>query len=571
MIKYKEYGLCMTGLIKNNICNISMVTVCEIDYPEMQRNEDTLKSIIKFVLKDKCKRIKMYAHNLNYTGKYIIAQLTDLGLEDVTGKKEKENSFNYIYNAVTGFFRFHINYGNKTIDIIDSKRMAPISISDIAEVLEIEEEDYITLNLKSVCGIVKLLQSEGMTKGTIGGSCLEFYKETLKGFPIWWKQLFPDLTKVKSESEDFKTVDDYLRASYFGGLCYVNPDHQDKIVHNVTTIDRNAMYSSEMHSKSKNRYPYGLPRFTNNINKINALLKMEGYYCFVNLTCISCKIKEKKIPSVRPIEEGFMLTDKNGWLKEVNTDKSKRQYINGKLIKPHFVMTEKDFIRFIEDYDIEGLKIKDCYYFNTVSGIFDKYIDYFQTKKQNAKTKGERQIAKLVLNNITGKFGTRPIIEGYSFNGNTKETEYKTTQTTLHVGIGSAITSYARQNLISTIYKIGFDNFCYCDTDSVHFIGQDTKDVFINDKELGAWKIEGYWNNARFIKQKMYIEEDNGRFEVTWAGLNKDGIRDIEEGLAKGERFIDKVDAKPIKDIIRIATPEGYIFEPRSKQAKEGL
>ena len=561
MIKYKEYGLCMTGMLKNDNCKIDMASICEIATPAFYKNYTDLKSLLADIVRESEKRIKIYAHNLNYTGKYIISELTAFGLTDTTGKEDTEKSFNYIYNAVTGFFRFHIVYGKKSIDIIDSKKMAPITITDIADMLGITDNDYTALNLKCVSAIVQLLNEEGMKKGTIGGSCLEYFKEKTKAAGRYYGQLFPDLTKIKSANDHFKNVDEYIRASYHGGLCYVNPVYQNKIINNGTTIDRNAMYSSEMHSKSGNKYPYGLPMYTDNKSKIEKLLKIDNYYCFIYLSCNALKLKENRMPSIRPIEQGFMFTNKNEFVTEINASKANREYINGKLIKPYFVMTEKDFLRFIDDYEIEKLNIIDCYYFNTVSGIFDEYVDYFQNKKQNARSKGERQIAKLGLNNLTGKFGARPEVKGYSFNNGIKETEYTSTQKTLHVGIGSAITSYARQNLISTIYNIGFDKFCYCDTDSVHFIGHDTKDVFIDNKELGAWKIEREWTEARFIKQKIYIEGDKGNYDVTWAGLNKDGIKDIANDLNDGSRLIEDLGAKPIIDKIRVATPDGYYFE----------
>lgn len=559
MFKFVEYGLCFEGSLIDNVCDIEKVSMCLLESTDTIITYNSLKGVIDRIANEKAKMFKLYAHNLNYTGEYIKDQLSKIGLKDVTGKEAEENSFSYIQNMVTGFFRFYILHNGKTIEIIDSKKMAPISIKDIAEMFSIEEAgSYARYNLSCVCAMVKLLKAEGMTKGTIGKSCLEVYKETLKGFPIWWNQLFPDLTKIKSENSRFDTVDGYIRASYHGGLCYVNPIYCGKVVKDGTTIDRNSMYSSEMHSKSGNRYPYGVPKYTNNVSRIKAYINTNIYYCFIYLRCDALKLKKDRVPSVRPINDVRVYT-MGGFLDKVNWKKSDIRYIGKEMVRPHFVMTECDYKRFIEDYDIVNLEIIDAYYFNTVTGLFDKYVDYFKDKKENARTKGERKIAKLGLNNLPGKFGTRPEQLGISEGGH-----YKAEMKTLHVGIGSAITSYARQNLLNTIYKIGFDKFLYCDTDSVHFIGYDTKDIFIDNKILGAWKIENHFSEARYLKPKTYIEHTETSYEVTWGGLYEDGIHYMEKEFEDGVKDIYDENIVPTFDIIRQATKTGYRFESRT-------
>lgn len=38
---------------------------------------------------------------------------------------------------------------------------------------------------------------------------------------------------------------------------------------------------------------------------------------------------------------------------------------------------------------------------------------------------------------------------------------------------------------------------------------------------MGAWKHESTFTRARFVRQKTYIEEINGKLEITCAGLPK--------------------------------------------------
>ena len=62
-----------------------------------------------------------------------------------------------------------------------------------------------------------------------------------------------------------------------------------------------------------------------------------------------------------------------------------------------------------EQYDIEILDINYCYFFNSGLGLFDYYIDKWYNEKRKAEEEKNpimRQISKLYLNNLGGKFGT---------------------------------------------------------------------------------------------------------------------------------------------------------------------
>ena len=51
---------------------------------------------------------------------------------------------------------------------------------------------------------------------------------------------------------------------------------------------------------------------------------------------------------------------------------------------------------------------------------------------------------------------------------------------------------------------------------------EELKDViFLDDYALGAWAKESDFDRALFIRQKCYVEEENGKLNVTVAGLPK--------------------------------------------------
>ena len=168
-----------------------------------------------------------------------------------------------------------------------------------------------------------------------------------------------------------------------------------------------------MHSMSGNVYPTGKPVwFQNEIperaKEVNAKGKPKYVY-FVRFMC-QFKLKKGKLPTVQI--KGDKFYSGNEWLETSDYYYNGKYYdyykdYNGnyKKIMPILTMTDKDFKLFLDHYDVTDMKILDGCYFRAVSGIFDAYIDKWAEIKM--KSKGAmRQLAKLFLNNLYGKFGT---------------------------------------------------------------------------------------------------------------------------------------------------------------------
>lgn len=105
-----------------------------------------------------------------------------------------------------------------------------------------------------------------------------------------------------------------------------------------------------------------------------------------------------------------------------------------------------------------------------------------------------------------------------------------------YIPVGSAITSYARNFTIRTAqanyYGVDKRGFIYADTDSIHcdLKPHELKNVVVHDKNFCCWKLEAYWNEAIFIRQKTYIERvthedgqpiDTPYYNVKCAGMPK--------------------------------------------------
>ena len=67
--------------------------------------------------------------------------------------------------------------------------------------------------------------------------------------------------------------------------------------------------------------------------------------------------------------------------------------------------------------------------------------------------------------------------------------------------------------------------YIYSDTDSIHTmlpIEELKKFCYIDKVKLGYWKNEGFATRARFVRQKCYLEEIDGKIKITCAGMPTD-------------------------------------------------
>ena len=73
--------------------------------------------------------------------------------------------------------------------------------------------------------------------------------------------------------------------------------------------------------------------------------------------------------------------------------------------------------------------------------------------------------------------------------------------------------------------------YIYSDTDSIKTIlpiEEITKFCDIDDVKLGYWKNEGIASKGKWIRQKCYLEEIDGKMEITCAGMPKRCYSQVE-------------------------------------------
>lgn len=338
-------------------------------------------------------------------------------------------------------------------------------------------------------------------------------------------------------------VDCYLRQSYFGGITWKNKKLLDTLQANNIKLeglvyDVNSLYPSVMRTSL---LPYGKPLYYDGCyNNIPAKVKEEYPLYIQKIRVKMFKIKEGKMPNIQ-IRESLMF--KSTEYQENNS------YIDKKTGKVKyeecvFTFTNIQLKRFLETYDLPlGIEYVDGYAFKGSYGLFDEYIDTFMELKK-VGTGARKSTAKLMLNSLYGKFGTNPQREERflqfddgvfsTTNRNEDDILVEYLSNSVYLPMASFITAYAREVLLNATNNV-FDRFLYCDTDSIHILGYNIPtNIPIHDKNLGCWKLEGKFINAKYIGAKRYAElmvndEGEKHWDIKCCGVSSDIIKQLDD------------------------------------------
>lgn len=523
-----------------------------------------------------------YFHNLKFDGNFIVDYLLRNGYRwnRVAEGQMLNKDFKCAISDRGAWYSITIKLGGFIVEFRDSLKLLPFSVARIGKsfktkhkklnmeyegfryagcVITDEEKEYIANDVLVVKEALEIMFQRGHTKLTIGSCCLDEFKSTYDKSD--YKTFFPDLTQVEIDESIYgeKTADAYIRHSYRGGYCYLVKGKENKVFNNGWTADINSSYPSNMSSESGNYYPIGLPKFWRG----NIPEEAKSKYYFVRFRC-RFRIKEGMLPTVQI--KGSLLYLGTDYLttSDIYDYKSgtyKRYYMrHGKLHDSTvtLTMTGVDYELFLKHYDTYDLEVLDGCMFYKEIGLFDEYMYKYKTLKENSKD-AERELAKLYLNNLYGKFAANDSSSYKIPKLNDKNVlsfeiveEHK--KKPGFIAVGSAITSYARRFVIEAAqanYKgVDKDGFIYCDTDSIHCSGvpEDVKGINIHPTHFCCWKLESYWDKAIFVRQKTYIEHvthNDGEpcdpyYSIRCAGMSESAkqefiaehtMEDFKEGL----------------------------------------
>lgn len=536
----------------------------------------------------------IYFHNLKFDGNFIINAIAKSGQFELYKNEDghmkifdqsmpRNGYYTYMISDFGEWFSITISANGCYYTFRDSAKLLPFTVEEIGEAfdtkyrkLEIDykqhkhaneyitkdEEDYLKNDVLVMHEALNRMFEAGFTRSTIGSCCLDEFQKTCDFDKLGYAKIFQDFTKWESRVPGYSSVDEYIRKAYHGGWCYINPKKANKVITKGCHFDKNSMYPSMMHSVSGNVFPVGRPTFfTGDIP--SEALGANKYY-FVRFRC-RFNIKKNMLPTVQIKDDPNY--DGREWLTTSDFKGNKYEIdVTGKiqLIRPTMVMTQTDYEMFLEHYDVEKLEVLDGCYFDTYIGIFDNYIDKYYDQKKYAKNKVERTIAKLALNNLSGKMGSRATAdfkELYVDNGIHCESYHKAFKKAGTISIAAAITSYARRDCIKAA-QANYKHFLYSDTDSIALDckPEEVKGIVIDDKELNCWKCEAVFSEAVFVRQKCYMEIIDGEYNIKCAGLGKGGKKYLEKNLKTG--ILSIADFKAglvVKENLRAVSIDGGI------------
>lgn len=467
----------------------------------------------------------LYFHNLKFDFSYIIDYLLRNGWEQILKGTRKKKQFTCFSSQGNIYF---VKIGKVTI--LDSFKMLLGSLDSLGkgygckEVKQVGKIDYDKVREKGhimtdeeviylradILLLAELIEKnieidrKFTSSKTIASHC---YKEWLETTKLTKKQL-----SISYE------IDTALRPAYRGGFVYVNPLHKNKIIDNVNTIDVNSLYPYVM---LNDMLPYGQPIIYNH------MVKFRPFKRYVLDVTFTAKLKPNHVPTFQE-SKGFR--GNSEYCIETGTDFNT-------------VFCDYDYALLLTNYDIKSLKVNKVYEFNAKRGLFNVFLNKYVEQKIEATKTGNKPLrmqAKLKMNSLSGKFAQRPdsTQDLYYIDELTDVIKAKKVETDVnmkYLPISMFITAGGRRILHDAIKKVGYKNFIYCDTDSIHHINNINSNykslgITVDSSVLGAWDLEKENVQGKYLHAKCYFEDG----KPTVAGLSKDtkiNINDFKHGM----------------------------------------
>ena len=519
-----------------NDCRVWAYALCNVDDPSEFIYGNSIEEFFE-VCADYLHNYKIWFHNLKFDGIYLINYLLSNGFTWIEDRRDRaDKTFTTLisdmgqFYSIVVYFKVKGHHTNK-VEFYDSLKLFPnFSVDRIAQAFNLpiqklkidykkyrpigwelteEEVDYIRNDVEIVARALREMFNMGLTRMTLASNALKNFKQSFYGF----REKFPLLPK---------DIDADIRCSYRGGFTYANDKWTEKEIDSGIVVDVNSLYPSCMYSPYV--LPFGEPQFFEGKYEDDLI-----YPLYIQSITCSFDLKPNKVPSIQ-IRNSLSFIP-NEYVKSTNGDTIT------------LFLTKPDYELFVDQYDIYNETYNGGWKFMGAIGLFDNYIDYWTEQKIKAGKEGNaplRTISKNMLNSLYGKLGSsgkgrqkRPYLDT---DGVIRfELMPEEQRETLSVACASFITAYGRNRTIRsaqavtdyTLKKYGEDRFYYADTDSIH-AGLNDKDlealkdvINIDDYKLGYWAKEAEFTRAIYIRQKCYIEEINGKTQVTVAGLPK--------------------------------------------------
>lgn len=499
----------------------------------------------------------IYTHNLKFDGNFVLHYLLSNNFKHVKSRKLESREFSTLITSGGVFYSIKICFETKSkkkkrvIEFRDSSKKIKGSVERIAKSYKLpilkgeidykkyrpigyiaskEEYAYIRNDTEIIARVLKGQYNDDMCKMTTSSDAMYLFKKSL---PCPFKQIFPVLDI---------DIDDFIRASYRGGVVLVGEKYKNRIINeNVNVYDINSMYP---HKLAHKLMPYGKPSYYK--GKYEATKSQPLY---IQRIAVCCKLKNGFLPTV------LLNNVRWGALTYLeNTD--------GEMYE--MTLTNVDLELLFKHYEIYDIEYIDGYAFYASKSIFKKYVLPVYDKKCNT-VGAEKENEKLKLNGLYGKFAFNPKnFQKYPYMENDK-IHYQNGDMELsepiYTAVSSFVTAYSREQLFKYA-QLHYDNFVYCDTDSLHLTCE-LELEYIDSKKLGFFKFEKTYIKSKYLAQKSYygITADN-KNEIKLAGCPDNVKQQITfERFKFGETFKGKLLPKIVNGGVVLCDTEFTIKE----------
>lgn len=459
-----------------------------------------------------------YFHNAAFDGEFLISHLFRMGF--TYSDKMESKTFRTLISDTGKFYQMEICFEKKarhksvTATVKDSLKKLPMSVDAVAKafrlpisklsidykekrtadhVLTAEESAYILNDVNIVNMALKTQFDAGLTKLTVGSDALASYKNMVGSkFKDW----FPTLNVA---------TDAMIRKAYRGGWTYANPIYQADPKHSYrvwgagSVYDVNSLYPSRMYYCPM---PVGVPVYFEGEYK-----PVADYPLYIQFMTCALHLKKDHLPMIQIKNNPFFAAT---------------EYVTDTEGTVDLALTNVDLKLMFDQYDVDVVSYNGGLMFRQATGLFNNYIDHWMEIKSTT-TGGMRQLAKLMLNSLYGKFATNPHVQskipylkddgsvGYML----QDPEERAP---VYTAVAAFVTAWGRDLTVRSAQAV-YKRFMYADTDSIHVMGtRPVEGIEVHPSKLGAWKHESNFDRAKYLRAKSYIER------VVETGETVDGV-----------------------------------------------
>lgn len=468
------------------------VTLCTDDGVEPL----TTSSVIRLTMLDHHTRV-WCAHGWRDIKPIAAELLQRLPLQSNPAKNGVWGTFN-----IRGhFYSFRVRMGDVTVDFLDVRNITR------DDGLNVSRETFGGMNdLETTWNIAQECAALNLRGTTIASMAMTDY---IDGDYAGFRRHFPPLTK-----EDYHR----MRPAYYGAIVYSKPgEYQD-----CRSWDVNSLYPSIMRDAPM---PTGSPIWYDGEYRHD-----DDYPLHVDVISFDARLKRKKTATLTNI------------LPVWGYEGERLDSTLGVVTMP---VTDVDWETLTENYDTHVWEHVGGWKFRKSHGLYYNYVDkWFRVKQTEI---GERrQMAKLLLNSLVGKFGAslyRPLLHPKpSVDGGVDFTVDKPESANSLAWLPTAayVNAYGRQ-ILSRAMNANTGRVLYADTDGMILEGLDAPmGIEADDQKLGSWKNDHTYEKLRILGNRKYCGvETGGDIVIRLSGVHRAAPIPYDEFIAGSHHLND--------------------------------